>query len=457
MASTEAQVAHVWRRLGFGPTRADLDAGVVSGPQAVVADLLGRPFASASGGTDPWGFPTGTDYVAADQYAARMLELMAFGPSATGSGTTSPSYNPLQERLAWILHGLVVIAIIDSVYFADMKDHVTLLRSSAGGSYKQLLLDVSTRPGMLKYLSGYQNTKGHPNENYARELMELFSLGRLNPRDGSTNYDQNDVREIARALTGWQYNWTTGGTSFDVNQWDSGTKTFRGVSIGAAKLPEVINAITGHPAWQFFVPARLYRELTGLTATSTVLDALAPVWGSTGNVLAVVQAIVNRPEFLSDQAIFARVKSPVELVASAARLLGYTDLVTGSGNLGYAMTLMNQHPFRAPNVSGWYKGDQWLNADGLLRWQSWANVMAMKGFNWAGSVVGAINPAVNVVYQSATGATAADFVLKFAGLSNASPKTRAELNDYATTGTWTQGRAAGLLNLLLVAPEFLAN
>ena len=458
MSTPETLVAHIWRRLGFGATRSDLDAGVAAGPNAVIADLLGRPpVVPTAAVADPWGFVTANDYTGADQFALRMIELMAFGPSPIASGQTAANYNPLQERMAWILHGLVVVAVIDSVYDADLRDHVRTVRSGTNGSYAQLVGTVATRPGMLKYLTGYMNTRSHPNENFARELQELFSLGRLNPRTGAVNYDQNDVRELARALTGWRYNWNTGLTSFDATQWDPGVKAYRGQSLGAAGLTDVIAALQAHPSWPYFIPARLYRELTGLTATPAVLDALAPAFGSSGDLHALVTAITARPEFLSDQAVFARVKCPVELLASASRLLGYTDLVTGSANLGWLLRLLGQHPYSAPNVAGWYKGDQWLNATTLLDWCSLANYLAQKGFNWAGAQIGPINPAVTTVFQNATAASGADFVLTFAGLVNASPRTRTELNDYATAGPWNLSRAAGLLNLLLVSPEFLAN
>lgn len=453
MATVDVQVAHIWRRLGFGGTRADIDAGVAMGPQALIASLLARPVIQSSAAVpNPWVWPAGTDYIAAGLAMSRQLELMAYGANTSGTAAAAASYNPLQERIAWILQGLVVTGISDFVQYPDELDHINTLRNSTAGSYKQLLTTITTRPGMVKYLNLFTSTAAHPNENYARELMELFALGRVNPYDGSANYTQGDVHELARALTGWQYNYTTGAVAFNASLWDSGQKVFRGASLGAAKLAEVMNAITAHPAWPYFVPARFYKELTGLTATKSVLDALAPAWGPTGNITALVTAITARPEFLSDQAIHAKVKCPVELLVSSARLLGWTP---GGRDIGYEMTLLNQHPFVPPNVSGWLKGDQWLNATNLLRWSTLANTMAMKGFNWAGSQISPINPAPTAVFNNATAATAAGYVLHLAGLDNASATTTAKLADYAASGPWSVWRAAGLLNLLIVSPEWL--
>jgi len=450
MATLEAQVAHVWRRLGFSATRAELDAGIAIGPLAVVDDLLSRPLVPFAA----LGFPAAS--ASSDQSMARWLEVMAYGSSPTGSNVTSASYHPFQERLSWMLQGLVVIALVDSVYHADMLDHLTLLRTAPAITYRSLLAQVSTRPGMLKYLSGSTNTASHPNQNYARELCELFSLGRVDAASGTANYTQADVTEIARALTGWTYDWNTGGTSFQVSQWDAGQKTFLGAARGAAGLNEVIAAIVGHPAWKTYVPARVYKELVGLAASPTVLAELAPAWGADGDLTGLVRAIAHRPEFLSDQVIMARTKSPVERIVSATRLLGWTGLATDP-NMSWDVNRLNQHPFVAPNVSGWPKGDQWLNATNLQVWCEMANSMSMTGFIWDGSTNGPVNPAVTQVFQNSTAATAAAYVTKLAGLDPVTPKTTAALDAYAKGGPWKLARAAGLLDLVLMSPEFLAN
>src|SRR5436305_936123 len=127
MASiAERQAAHVWRRLGFGPTPADVATGAAGGgAQAVVNDLLSRPLTTAA----DWNFTTGTDWVAQNTFFSQQLGAMAWGA------------NPLQERMAWILQGLVVVGLDGTVYFPEVVGHVLRLRSGALGSYKQLLSD----------------------------------------------------------------------------------------------------------------------------------------------------------------------------------------------------------------------------------------------------------------------------------------------------------------------------
>jgi hypothetical protein len=108
-------------------------------------------------------------------------------------------------------------------------------------------------------------------------------------------------------------------------------------------------------------------------------------------------------------------------------------------------------------VSGWPKGDQWFNTTNLYTWSELANYLAMRNFRWDGSTSGAVNPMVTKVHANATGATAAGYVVAEAGLDPVSTRTRNTLAHYATAGPWTPFRAAGLLNLLLLTPEFLAN
>jgi uncharacterized protein (DUF1800 family) len=377
MATAEAKVAHIWRRLGFGPTKADLTAGVALGPSALLDRLLAKPLVTFPASA----FPTGDNQ---DALARRQLELMAFGPVAAGRTTPAATYNPLQERVAWILQGLVVTGVADSVYAEDVRDHLRVLRGGLGTTYRSMLRTAVTRPGMVKYLTADRNTKDHPNQNLGRELLELFSIGRTDPATGGTNYTQTDVIEVSRALSGWRYDWGDGSSSFDASYWDNGNKTFLGAARGRADLDDVMAALVAHPSWRRHVPARIYKELTGLTATPAVLTALRPAWGANGNLRALIRAIVRRPEFLADSTLFNRTKSPVERLVAAIRLLRWNEVRT-EPNLPWMLNRMAMHPITPPNVSGWPKGDQWLNASNLHVWSEQATLMAMQGFDWSGA------------------------------------------------------------------------
>ncbi len=431
-SAVERQVAHIWRRLGFGATGADIDKGVAVGPQALIADLLSRPLTTS---TD-WKFTTATDWIGQNQFLGQQLRLMGFAA------------NPLQERMAWILQGLVVVGIDGTVYFPDLVAHIWRLRGDPMASYKQLLTDVTTMPGMMKYLSGFQNSRQHPNQNYARELMELFTLGRTHPKTGVANYTETDVREVARALTGYALNWTTGAIAFNASLFDSGTKTFLGQPRGNAGVPEVVSALCSHPSWGYHVPRRLYRELVGLEPDAATLDTLATAFGPSGDVRAVVSAIVKLPAFLSEAAVGAKAKTPVELVVSGAKALGI-DLSTI--DLSWQLRdLFGQHPFLPPNVSGWPAGKRWLNTSVAMTWCAIVQQFVVRARDAADGVASRL-------LTSATPATAPAAAARLCGLTDLSTATAAGLSNYAAAAPWNLDRAAGTLALVLVSPEFFVN
>jgi uncharacterized protein (DUF1800 family) len=429
---TERQVAHVWRRLGFGATGADLDHGASIGPKALINELLRRrPTTPAQ-----WKLPTLSSWENQAPYLGRQLELMA----------TSP--NPLQERLAWILQGIVVVGISDAVSFDDLRGHLTRLRVNPFGSYTKLLGDTAVLPGMMKYLNGDQNSADHPNQNYARELMELFSLGLKNLVTGGRNYTQNDVIQIARALTGYTFDWTTEKIVFDPSSFDNGQKNFFGVNQGNAGLPQVISAISRHPAYRYFIPARLYKELVGHAPDARTLKTLGALWGTTGDVRGVVSAIAHTPEFLAPSAIGTQVKSPVELLVSGARALRFP---LGSSDYGWQMSsFMNQHPFFPPNVSGWPGGTTWLNAGVDMTWGAIVQDFAAAS---AASPTGV----AATLQRTSSPSTAAAKAARLCGITDLTATSTRALHGYATAGTWDRTRAAGTLALVLVTPEFLVN
>ena len=428
---TERQVAHIWRRLGFGATGADLDHGIKVGPSALIDELLRRRPTTPS----QWRLPALSTWQDQAPYLGRQLQLMA----------TSP--NPLQERLAWILQNIVVVGVTDSVAFSDLRGHVTRLRVNPFGSYTQLLRDTAVLPGMMKYLNGDQNSADHPNQNYARELMELFSLGLKNLVTGAPNYTQGDVVQIARALTGYTYDWSTGRIVFDPTSFDSGQKRFFGANQGDAGLAQVISAISRHPAYRYFVPARLYRELVGHAPDRTELKALGALWGTTGDVRGVVSAIAHSPAFLAPAAIATRVKTPVELLASGARVMGFN---LSTSDYGWQMSsFMNQHPFFPPNVAGWPEGTMWLNAGVDM---TWGDIVQDYAAASAASSTGVAATLVRTAAPDRAGAAA-----RTCGITDLSASTARALHAYATSGTWDRLRAAGTLALMLVSPEFLVN
>jgi uncharacterized protein (DUF1800 family) len=361
----------------------------------------------------------------------------------------------VQERVAWLLQGLLVAGWGDLIDTPVMQGHIDNLRGWQSRSYRDLLETVVRSDAMQHYLTNVWSQPPHPNENLARELMELFALGVTNPRTGAANYTQTDVTEIARALTGHNYDWTNRKVVFDPALFDGGTKTFLGAARGAAGVTEVIDAVAAHASFRYFVPRRLYRELVGTEPTTAVLDALAGVWGATGNVSDVVAAIARRPEFVADTAIRTRVKSPLEMAVAAMRILGLAE--SSSFNPSFTLFALQQHPLFPPNVSGWPSGKSWLHAGTVTTWV-WPVTWMLSADDGSDAVPSHLRvPTVRRLVSDATNLTGGDLALQLAGLYDASPQTQQAVKDYAAGGTWNYARAATTLAMALQSPEFYVN
>jgi uncharacterized protein (DUF1800 family) len=328
-----------------------------------------------------------------------------------------------------------------------MAQQNDLFRRLGAGPFEALANAVVKDPAMLKWLDGNTNQKAHPNENLARELMELFTLGRKHPTTGAANYTETDVQEVARALTGYRLDWSTGTITFDPTQWDNGNKTFLGGPRGAAKLSDVLAAIMGHPAWGYYVPHRLYVELVGTEPTTAQLDGLVSVWSTHGDVASVVAAIAHDPAFIDPANIATKIRTPVELVAAAARLL-QIDVSTVS--LSWQLRdLMGQHPLLPPNVAGWPSGTRWLSTSVLLTWSSILQMLVTKSYTVA-------NGPISQLF--AVGAAAAPTeAVRLSCLTEVTPGTQQAIASYVTGGSWTVDRAAGTLAVALMSPEYFVN
>jgi uncharacterized protein (DUF1800 family) len=446
----EARVAHAWLRLGFGPAPGEVAAGVAGGgANAVIDDLVGR----AATTSNSWAWPAeqndGTDIL---RLVNRLIELWA-----TQAGQ-------VQERVSWILTGLLVAGYGGMVQHDEIRSHFIKLRSwPTTASYRSLLNNIAVSNTMQIYLTGINSVPPHANENLARELMELFSLGVSNPRTGAPNYTETDVKEIARALTGYRYDSTKHALSFSNTYWDSGTKTFLGANRGAAKLPDVINAIATHDSFRFFVPQRFYRELMGFDPSPAALDDMADVWMPDGNLNALVSHIAHRPEFLADETIGNRVKTPIELLVSAVRVLGKADLWTT--HVWLMSRQLHQRPELPPNVSGW-QGQKWLSPGQIVVWSDIANTLcasdhgpSLDGTKYA-VPVGQQSTHLRTLFETADRSTAAEMALDMAGLDNVSTQTRQAIDAFAreesTPGEpWTWARACGVMQMVFISPEFL--
>lgn len=270
---------------------------------------------------------------------------------------------PLQEKLVLFWHGHLVSGVPEVNVAEHMAMQLDLFRRMGTGSFKELIFAISRDPAMLQYLDNNSNRKGHPNENYARELMELFTMG-------IGNYTEQDIKEAARAFTGWTY--VGNEFVFNSRQHDDGQKTFLGRT-GYFDGTDIINIIFDHRATARWVPRKLFEFFAYLGPDEPVVEDLATTFkASNWQVKPVLRKIFQSELFYSEKAMRAQIKSPVELVIGAVRAL---KADTPEPALLRSMDLMGQALLSPPNVGGWPKGRGWINTATILVRYNFSNLL----------------------------------------------------------------------------------
>lgn len=262
--------------------------------------------------------------------------------------------DPLREKMALFWHNHFATRV-NNPYFDQQLLHI--IRTHALGSFRTLLREVSQSPSMLQFLNNQQNRKQHPNENFAREVMELFTLGR-------GNYTEQDVKEAARAFTGWGFG-RDGNFTFRKNQHDEGEKKILGKT-GHFRGEDVLDILLEQKQCALFITQELYRYLvTEEKPDRQRIRSLAEdFYESNYDIGALVQAILTAGWFYNDDLQGSRIKSPVDLLVGYQRLLPMQF-----GNLRTLINLqrtLGQLLFYPPNVAGWPGGRDWIDSSSLV-------------------------------------------------------------------------------------------
>jgi uncharacterized protein (DUF1800 family) len=397
--------AHLARRAGFGGSPADVERLAATTMNGAVDRFI--RFAESAALAPPPSFdppqfpllaargmpaPTAEERTALIKAAAmsRRRNLIALQTWWLERMIASPA--PLQEKMTLFWHGHFTSAINEKGVTAQMMlAQNQLFRENALGDVRELTLKVSQDPAMLRYLDNNVNIKAHPNENYARELMELFTLG-------LGNYTEHDVRESARAFTGWTFrpNRETGNATFFDNpkQHDDGTKTFLGRS-GTFNGADIVRIIFEQAAAPRFLATKLLAFFVYEDPEPELVDQVAALIVRKGFVLQTVLSTVLRSEvFYSDRAYRALVKSPVEFVVGTHQLFGIAHIAPVE--LATLRT-MGQVLFYPPNVKGWDGGAAWINSQTILTRENFANGVAqspamLSDATWVASAARTMNP-----------------------------------------------------------------
>jgi hypothetical protein len=273
------------------------------------------------------------------------------------------SEDPLRDRMTLFWHGHFVSSVKDVGSSQDMIQQLLFLRENALGSFATLVRGIGRDPAMLRYLNNDTNVKDHPNENWARELMELFSLG-----DG--NYTETDIKEAARAFTGW----SRGPEGFEYKRLDHdfGPKRFLSVD-GNLDGDAVVSVILEQPACARFVARKILAHFEGIAPDEARLADYADFLRKNDyDIGRMMKRLLKDPAFYRDEVVGTRVVPPVEYIVSAARRLGIDppgQMVLNAGDL------LGQRLFWCPSVKGWEDGLAWITTASMMQRSNMIGVM----------------------------------------------------------------------------------
>ena len=453
--------AHLYRRAGFGPTKDELRTAVADGVEATVNRLFAPPKEARERPQVITG-PPGVNPMTGMPDASRQGAIL----QAAWLQRCIDGVEPLREKMALFWHNHFATSIKKVNDGSLMEQQGELLFKHALGSFRQMLKEISRDPAMLVWLDSNQNVKSHPNENYAREVMELFSLG-------VGNYTEKDVKEAARAFTGWH---TSGGRFSMVHGLhDSDPKTVLGKT-GNWGGDDVLQILLEQPACAKFICRKLYHFLVNenLAPPDTFLGPLADAFRKSDYDITVpVRTILRSKHFYSAYAYREKVKWPIEYAVGVVRMIGVgvTGRITVNPySLLGVMELMGQQLYAPPNVKGWEAGRAWLNTATVLARHNFAHSLVngmgdlnehAKKFNLQ-TFFPAVNPLAFVLKQGITDPAKivdlyADLLLPGDFRPEVRSKLIAHIGDASPDTEVFAQRCRDALFVLLTVPEYQLN
>jgi uncharacterized protein (DUF1800 family) len=336
--------AHLYRRAGFGADWAQLQQAVSDGPRRSI-DQLVHPSA------DVLADETALDQ---DEEAAQRTAGIESLRAWWLRRMIQTRY-PLREKMTlfWHSHFGVSNARVNSGPL--MAGHVQTLRSHALGSYRALLDSVSQDPAVFLAFGADANRKAFPNERFSRQLMERLSLG-------PGHYGEEDVREAARAFTGWFV--LQGRLKYLAHEYDAGVKRVLGQE-GPWKTPDIVRIVLAQPAAPRLVARKLFRALVSEVQepSDELIEPVAKILGEQYDVGQVVETMLRSNLFFSDHALRRRIKSPVEFAVGIVKPFG---VLVPTSPLGGMLAQLGQDLYAPPTLQGWVGGPHWINAATML-------------------------------------------------------------------------------------------
>lgn len=428
MAIPRADAAFLLRRAGFGGTPAQIDAlaAATDWTAAVdrVLDTTANPADSVPAAVEDRGDQWYGAWVASVWH---WMDRMA----------TSPT--PIVEKMTLFWHGLFTSSI-DKVYPRLLFHQVRTYRTHALGDLHDLAQAMALTPAMLIYLDNETNSVGNPNENFARELMELFLMGR-------SQYTEADVVGMAKAWTGHGYDSVGETYIWYPGRHDNGNKTIFGITRswdGPETITEIVRG-SKQAVCARFITEKLWRFLAGPVPSATTLTSLADAFVASGmQIRALVRAIFLHPDFLAPATRTGLIRGPVEWMAAAMKVLG---LPASTAHPEWSMERCGQRLYAPPNVGGWRGHESWIATSTSWGRASWAGHV-----RWAARDRGVFGGFGDLAPAEATARA-----LTLFGIDSPIPATRQALEEYIA-GEQAAGRRwaiqPNLVTLLMLTPDF---
>jgi len=382
---TVVEAAHLMRRAGFGGSPEEIQRVHQMGREAAVEAFLNPREPLDAFPLPAWADPKTAFVAMRENFAERRKARMAaerdkseaaqkefrmqqqeaqresrrqgFEGQGWWFGRLMHSQAPLREKMVLFWHDHFATSIQKVKQPALLLKQNQLFREHAFGDFKALTHAMLRDPAMMLYLDTQASVKGKPNENFAREVMELFTLG-------EGNYSENDIKEAARAFTGYRFDRREGEVVHVRFQWDGGEKTVFGKT-GNFNGDQVIDLLFEQEAASEYLPKKLWKYFVEDEAPEPIVKRLAETFRESGfKVESVLREIFSSRAFYDSTVVRNQIKSPIQFLIQMSRELELDELA--AGHVTAAQVQLGQVLFLPPNVAGWDWGKAWINTNTLL-------------------------------------------------------------------------------------------
>lgn len=362
---TTTKIKHIYRRLGFGAKQADVDAALSLNPGLFIDNLVDSAASQAPTPAPNWGYWSISDYTA---YNVETPEQLIEWRVQTVNDFMNED---LRGRLSlfWMNHFVTEYEVYGHPPY--LFQYYNTIQIHALGNLKEFVRAIGVNPAMLVYLNGFENSSLNPNENYARELFELFTLGEGN------GYTQSDILETARALTGYNHTDEYGGAIyFDNSTFDAGQKTIFGQT-GAWGYNDLIDILFQEKENDiaFYFCEKLYRYFVSQAVDEIVMqNVIQPLAdtliASNFELIPMLKQLFKSEHFFDERALGVIIKSPFDVILDFIKETDFFYDDELADGLVYYTSLMGQELYDPTDVSGWQRDETWINTSTLTgRWQ----------------------------------------------------------------------------------------